>query len=121
MPLALKGSAAARGAYLASEGNCQACHSAPGGTPYAGGLAFETPFGIVYSSNITPDPKTVIGSWDEGAFVEAMQQGVRPNGEHLYPVFPYTHFTKVTRDDLSALYDYLMALPPAPRANGAHP
>lgn len=78
----------------------------------AGGVAFETPFGTIYSTNISPDAETGIGRWTAADFLDSMRQGVRPNGEHLYPVFPYTAFTKITDEDADALYAYLQSIPP---------
>jgi nicotinate dehydrogenase subunit B len=100
-----------RGRQLAAAGDCIACHTGPGGTPNAGGLALETPFGRVLSTNLTPDPETGIGSWTISAFQRAMREGVSRDGRHLYPVFPYTAFAKTSDDDLMALYAYLMAQP----------
>ena len=77
----------------------------------AGGLAFETPFGKIYSTNITPDADTGIGNWTGEQFFNSMRRGVRADGEHLYPVFPYTAFTKVTDEDLAALFVYLKNVP----------
>src|SRR5689334_22923593 len=96
-----------RGAELAAVGNCIACHTVPGGKAFAGGLAVPTPFGTIYSTNITPDEKTGIGSWSEAAFRRAMREGTDREGNHLYPAFPYDHFTLVTDQDNSALYAYL--------------
>ncbi len=101
-----------RGRYLAVAGNCVSCHTQEGGQKFAGGLAFETPFGTLYSTNITPDSATGIGKWSEADFVRALRTGVRPNGEHLYPAFPYTAFTKVTDADAHALFVYLKSLAP---------
>ncbi|HSG91394.1 MAG TPA: cytochrome c [Pseudomonadales bacterium] len=101
-----------RGAYLATAGNCASCHTTAGGAYMAGGLAFETPFGIIHSTNITPDVETGIGAWSERDFLNSMRHGVRPDGEHLYPVFPYTAFTKVTNEDVAALFAYLQSVPP---------
>jgi len=101
----------ARGAYLAIAGNCATCHTADGGEPYAGGLAFDTPFGTIHSTNITPDPETGIGRWSFADFANSMRHGVRPDGTHLYPVFPYTSFTRIDDDDLTALYAYLQTVP----------
>ncbi len=100
-----------RGEWLAIAGNCETCHTAPGGKPFAGGLPFETPFGKVYSTNITPDEQTGIGRWTREDFARSLRHGVRPNGEHLYPVFPYTAFTKITDADADALYDYMKKIP----------
>ena len=101
-----------RGRVLAALGDCAVCHTAPGGLPNAGGLALETPFGTVYSTNITPDEATGIGNWSYPAFERAMRWGIHRDGRHLYPAFPYTAFTKTTDADLQALYAYLMAQDP---------
>ncbi|HZL19848.1 MAG TPA: cytochrome c, partial [Polyangia bacterium] len=93
-------SAIARGRYLAAVGDCTACHTKPGGKPFAGGLTIETPFGNLVSANITPDPKAGIGDWSDDDFVRSMQQGIAPGGKHLYPAEPYPAFTHVTREDL---------------------
>lgn len=100
-----------RGQYLARAGNCAACHTAGNGESYAGGVAFETPFGTIYSTNITPDPETGIGNWTGEEFRQALREGVRPDGENLYPVFPYTAFTKITDEDIAALFVYLKSVP----------
>ncbi len=100
-----------RGKYLALAGNCASCHTAGDSGFMAGGLAFETPFGTIYSTNITPDAATGIGNWTGGQFLDSMRRGVRPDGEHLYPVFPYTAFTKVTDDDIASLFVYLRSIP----------
>ncbi|WP_046112734.1 molybdopterin cofactor-binding domain-containing protein [Aquincola tertiaricarbonis] len=100
-----------RGRLLAAAGDCVVCHTAPGGTPNAGGRAMQTPFGTVYSTNLTPDAATGIGQWSFSAFQRAMREGISRDGRHLYPAFPYTSFTKMTDDDLTALYAYLMAQP----------
>jgi mono/diheme cytochrome c family protein len=105
------------GAYLARVGNCGSCHTRPGGDPLAGGVAFETPFGVIYSTNITPHPEMGLGRWRADDFLAAMKRGVRPNGEHLYPVFPYTHFAKVSDEDLMALWEYLRDTPASAVAN----
>src|SRR4030088_489971 len=102
-----------RGRQLAALGDCAICHtSANGGTINAGGRAIETPFGTIYSTNITPDPETGIGSWSYPAFERAMREGVHRDGRHLYPAFPYTHFAKTTDADPQALYAFLMAQAP---------
>jgi nicotinate dehydrogenase subunit B len=87
------------------------CHTAPGGAPNAGGLAMDTPFGQVVTTNITPDAKTGIGLWSFSAFQRAMREGISRDGHHLYPAFPYTAFAKTSDEDLTALYAYLMAQP----------
>ncbi|WP_414474915.1 c-type cytochrome [Microvirga sp. M2] len=97
-----------RGGELAAIGNCNVCHTAPGGKMFAGGLAIPTPFGTIYSTNITPDPETGIGRWSEAAFIRSMREGVNRKGQHLYPAFPYDHFTKVSDADNQALYAFLM-------------
>lgn len=106
----------AEGARLAAMGNCVGCHTASDGLPYAGGLPIETPFGIVYSTNITPDRETGIGAWSEQAYLRALREGVDRRGRHLYPVFPYDHFTRVTDADLAALYAWNMSLEPVSSA-----
>ena len=103
-------STAERGAYLAQVGNCAGCHTARGGQPYAGGLAVETPFGNVYASNLTPDASTGIGRWTRAEFWRAMHHGRSKDGRLLYPAFPYTSYTLVTRDDADALFVYLSSL-----------
>jgi len=100
-----------RGRYLALAGNCASCHTTAGGRFMAGGVAFETPFGRIYSTNITPDKATGIGDWTGQEFLTSMRRGVRPDGKHLYPVFPYTAFTKVSDADIVALYAYLSSIP----------
>lgn len=101
-----------KGAELAAVGNCIACHTTPGSKAFAGGLALPTPFGTIYSTNITPDIETGIGTWSEAAFMRAMREGVDRAGRHLYPAFPYDHFTHVTDADNRALYAYLMTREP---------
>ncbi|ORC52773.1 aldehyde dehydrogenase [Burkholderia sp. A27] len=102
----------ARGKLLASLGNCAVCHIARNGVPNAGGKPLDTPFGTVYSTNITPDAQTGIGTWSLDAFMRAMRQGISRDGHHLYPAFPYTSFRNTSDDDLKALYAYLMAQTP---------
>ena len=99
----------ARGAQLAALGDCSACHTAPAGRPYAGGYRLQTPFGAVYTPNLTPDPETGVGRWPLAAFVRAMRQGVSREGSNLYPALPYDHFTRISDDDLAALYAFLQA------------
>jgi mono/diheme cytochrome c family protein len=100
-----------RGHYLVDAGDCVACHTAEGGKPFAGGRPIETPFGIIYSANITPDPETGIGAWTGDQFYRAMHEGVAADGTHLYPAFPYPWFTKVKREDVDAIRAYLRTLP----------
>lgn len=102
----------ARGEYLAIAGNCASCHTTATGDFMAGGLAFETPFGTLYSTNITPDADTGIGNWSDRDFLNAMRHGVRPDNEHLYPAFPYTAFTRISNEDIAAIYAYLQSIPP---------
>lgn len=101
-----------RGARLAAVGNCIACHTVPGRGAFAGGLALATPFGTIHSTNITPDPETGIGRWSLAAFQRSMHEGVDREGNHLYPAFPYDHYTLVTAEDNRALYAYLMTREP---------
>jgi mono/diheme cytochrome c family protein len=101
-----------RGREIAALGNCSSCHTVRGAKNFAGGLPVPTPFGTVFSSNITPDPETGIGRWPEQAFRRAMRSGVDREGRHLYPTFPYDHFTNVNDDDDRALYAFLMTREP---------
>ncbi|THD64517.1 MAG: c-type cytochrome [Bradyrhizobium sp.] len=105
-----------RGQQLAALGNCAVCHTIANGVVNAGGRAIETPFGTIYSTNITPDVDTGIGAWSYPAFERAMREGIHRDGRHLYPAFPYTHFAMTSDADLQALYAYLMAQAPV-RAN----
>lgn len=102
----------AQGEYLTRAADCAACHNAPGGKPFAGGLPFKLPFGTIYSTNITADKATGIGSWSDDDFVRALHRGVAKDGSHLYPAFPYTSYTKLSRDDAVAIKAYLFSLPP---------
>jgi hypothetical protein len=95
-----------KGALLARVGDCGTCHTASGGAVYSGGLAMPTPFGTIYSTNITPDAETGIGRWSEAAFVSALLASVDREGRHLYPAFPYDHFTLVSDDDAKALMHF---------------
>jgi mono/diheme cytochrome c family protein len=101
-----------KGEALAAGGYCAECHTAKGGQKFAGGYAMATPFGVIYSTNITPDSETGIGTWSEAAFARAMHEGVAQDGSHLFPAFPFDHFTKVSDDDVSAIYAYLMTRSP---------
>src|SRR5690242_15148497 len=102
----------ARGEYLATVGDCAACHTAQGGKPYAGGRALPTPFGDVPAPNLTPDDATGLGQWSFDAFWRALHEGVGRDGHALYPAFPYTSYTRVSRQDAFALFAYLRSLPP---------
>ena len=100
------------GEYLAAAGDCISCHTAPGGKPFAGGLKMETPFGYLLSPNITPDVETGIGSWSREDFARALHEGINKKGQDLYPAMPFTSYTKVSRADVDAIYDYLFTLKP---------
>lgn len=95
-----------RGQYLATAGDCAACHTAPGGQPYAGGLAVPTPVGAIISTNITPSASAGIGRYSERQFARALRRGVRADGRHLYPAMPYTSYALLTDEDVRALYAY---------------
>ena len=110
----------ARGAYLARAGDCMACHTPRGGQPYAGGRVLKTPFGDIVSPNITADAATGIGAWSADDFWRALHNGTSKDGRLLYPAFPYTNYTRVTRDDADALYAYLRSLPAVRRSNQPH-
>ncbi|MCE2575122.1 cytochrome c [Komagataeibacter sp. FNDCR2] len=98
----------ARGAYMAHVADCGACHTAPGGAPFAGGVAFHLPMGTLYAPNITPDAQTGIGQYSEAAFTRAVRQGIRRDGATLYPAMPYPSYARMTDEDLHALYAYFM-------------
>ena len=114
-----------RGRYLTEAADCQACHTSEGGVPYAGGRAFKTPFGTLYSPNITPDRGSGIGTWSDEDFARALRQGIRPDGVRLYPAFPYAAYTYLTDEDVHAIRAYLASLPAirksAPAADLAFP
>ena len=101
-----------RGRYLTQVGDCAACHTAPGGKPFAGGLALDTPFGKLVAPNITPDRETGIGAWSDEEFVSAMHDGRGRGGERLYPAMPYPAYTKVSRDDVLAIRTFLNTVEP---------
>jgi mono/diheme cytochrome c family protein len=101
----------ARGRYLTEAADCEACHTVPGGSRFAGGRPFKTPFGTLYSPNITADRDTGIGAWTDEDFVRAVHQGVRPDGVHLYPAFPYAAYTYLSDADVRAIRAYLASLP----------
>ena len=106
-----------KGAQLAAIGNCIVCHTVPGGPAYAGNRPIPTPFGTIYSTNITPDPDSGIGRWSEEAFRRAMREGIARDGHHLYPAFPYDHFARASDEDVRALYAFAMTrVPVASRA-----
>ena len=109
-----------RGRYLAIAGNCAGCHTPPGGPAYAGGLGIPTPFGVVFAGNLTPDPQTGLGRWSSHDFWRALHNGRSRDGHLLYPAFPYTHFTRITRADSDALFAHLQAVPAATLANRPH-
>jgi mono/diheme cytochrome c family protein len=109
-----------RGEYLTAAGDCYACHTVRGSQPYSGGLEIPTPFGKLYTPNITPDPETGIGTWTADDFWRAMHEGRSKNGEFLYPAFPYTNYTKVTREDSDAMYAYFVTLKPVKQQNRPH-
>jgi mono/diheme cytochrome c family protein len=104
------------GEYLARAGDCISSHTAPGGAPFAGGLRIETPFGPMLSPNITPDPATGIGRWSRADFRRALHTGVNKRGQDLYPTMPFDFYTKVTRVDVDAIYDYLRTVKPVRNA-----
>ncbi len=106
-----------RGRYLALAGDCIGCHQARGGAAFAGGLAVPTVFGTIYSSNITPDRETGIGSWSADDFWRALHEGKGKDGEYLYPAFPFPNYTRITRPDSDAIHAYLMSLPAVTQAN----
>lgn len=107
----------ARGEYLTKAADCVACHTTKDGKPFAGGLAFKTPMGTLYSPNITRDKATGIGSWTDEEFLRALHEGKGKNGENLYPAFPYTSYTLLKDDDVKAIKAYLFSLPAVHQPN----
>jgi mono/diheme cytochrome c family protein len=112
----------ARGRYLYHAAGCENCHTdrRHKGAPLAGGRRLATPFGVFYAPNITPDPEHGIGRWREEDFLRALREGISPRGEHYYPVFPYTSYTRMTDEDLRALWAYLRGVPPVAQPNRPH-
>jgi mono/diheme cytochrome c family protein len=104
--------ALARGKYLTEAADCEACHTAEGGKPFAGGRPFDTEFGTLYSPNITPDAEQGIGAWSDADFLRAIHDGVGKGGKRLYPAFPYAAYTYLTDADALAIKAYLFTLPP---------
>jgi cytochrome c5 len=109
----------ARGEYLVKAGDCIACHtnSPEKGIPFAGGLPMQTPFGTIYSPNLTPDKETGIGKWTQAEFDKAMRYGISPEGHYYYPAFPYYYFNHITDQDLQAIKAYLESIPAIHQAN----
>jgi mono/diheme cytochrome c family protein len=113
---------AKNGEYLAKAAGCLGCHTQvrKDAVAFAGGRALKTPFGTFFGPNITPHPQAGLGRWTEADFMRAMRLGVRPDGAHYYPAFPYPSFTRVTDGDLRDLWAFLRTLPPNSRPNQAH-
>lgn len=111
-----------RGAYVFRAASCYSCHTdvKNGGAALAGGRALKTPFGVIYSPNITPDPETGIGGWSLEDFDRALRSGIAPDGSHYFPAFPYTSFTRISDADLRDLKAYLDSVEPVSLANKAH-
>ncbi|MEO7116198.1 MAG: cytochrome c [Caldimonas sp.] len=110
----------ARGEYLVRAGSCLGCHTEAGGAPYAGGRAIETPFGVVYGPNLTPDVATGLGAWDGDDFWRALHNGRARDGRLLYPAFPYPNYTRLARADADAMLAYFKSLAPVAKANQPH-
>ena len=106
-----------KGEYLARAGDCIACHTNPGDKLFAGGRPMPTPFGTIYSTNVTPDPQTGIGAWSADDFYSLMHRGRSPDGGLIYPVMPFGSYTKVTRQDCDAIFAYLRSVPPVHQPN----
>lgn len=113
---ALDPAAVSRGAYVAVQGDCAACHTTPGGLAFAGGYGLQTPFGVINSTNITPDVKTGIGNWTERDFFRAVRHGKRKDGQLLYPAMPYNAYVKMSDDDLHDLWAYMRSIKPVEQA-----
>jgi mono/diheme cytochrome c family protein len=107
----VSGRLVARGRYVALAADCRSCHTAPGGEPYAGGTPLHSAFGTIYGTNITTDVQSGIGSWSRADFERALRRGVRRDGAYLYPAMPYGSYTKMTADDMDALWAYMRTLP----------
>ncbi len=108
------------GKYLTAAAGCMACHTVKGDAEFAGGRALKTPFGTFYSPNITPDAQTGIGDWTEGEFLAALKRGVSPEGQHYFPAFPYTSYTRITDQDGLKIFAYLKSLPAVQQENKEH-
>ena len=110
-----------QGEYLVKLGDCMACHTDTNsmGTPFAGGLKIDTPFGALYTPNITPDKTTGIGNWTDDEFVQAMREGISPDGSYYFPVFPYNYFSKMSREQILAIKAYLDSTPAVKKKNHA--
>jgi mono/diheme cytochrome c family protein len=115
-----KASIIARGEYLAQAGDCVACHTAPEGKLFAGGRAMPTPFGTLYTSNITPDPETGVGKWTADQFYTMMHTGRSPDGGLLYPAMPFGSYTKVTRADSDAIFAFMQSVAPVKQPSKLH-
>ena len=113
---------AKKGEYIAKLAGCIGCHTdtKPGSTPYAGGRALHTPFGIFYGPNITPHKEAGIGAWTEAGFTRALRQGERPDGAHYFPAFPYASFTGMSDADIKDLWAFMRSLPAANKPNREH-
>jgi len=109
-----------QGRYLARLGNCMACHTVQGGQAYAGGTPIPTPFGTLYGPNITPDAQTGIGSWSADDFWQALHNGKSKDGSLLYPAFPYTEYTRISRADSDALFAFLRTVEPVSQPSRPH-
>lgn len=105
-----------RGEYLVTAGDCVACHTAPGGKPFAGNYVLNTPIGKITTPNLTPDKETGLGNWSEADFEKAFRQGIDEDGSYLYPAFPFAWYTKVSDEDVKAIWAYLRSLEPVKEA-----
>jgi mono/diheme cytochrome c family protein len=121
-PLQVSEAQLERGRQVFNAASCAVCHTDKenNGEPLAGGYAMKSDFGTFYTPNITPDPETGIGNWSDEDFIRALQQGISPQGDHYFPSFPYTAYTKMHRDDVLALKAYLFSLKPVKKANREH-
>ncbi|TAM11850.1 MAG: c-type cytochrome [Nevskiaceae bacterium] len=106
-----------RGRYLAMAGDCAGCHTVDRRKPFAGGVPVETPFGVIYTTNITPDPSHGLGKWSFGQFYTAMHEGIAPGHRYLYPAFPFPGFSKMPKEDVQDLWQYLKTIPAAAQEN----
>jgi mono/diheme cytochrome c family protein len=114
------GARATDGEYLFHAAGCLACHTREGGQPLAGGRPLETPYGVFYTPNISPDPATGIGNWSRAQFIQALKHGTAPDGSAYYPAFPYPSYRLMTDQDAASLFDYLRTTPAQHQANREH-
>ena len=118
--LAASAGHASEGEYLFGAAGCLACHTAEDGPPLAGGRALETPFGVFYAPNISPDRETGIGGWTRAQFIAALKHGTAPDGSAYFPAFPYSSYRRMSDADAGLIFDYLQTVQPQRQVNREH-